>query len=96
MQSHVPPKRPTFLERLGFIEEPADANGLFSGCVLPKAQYMYLWRLSWLSFFSGLVAMSTRHFDLCFVPFGVWFTSILYWWRPDYSWRRYFDMVYVQ
>lgn len=84
------------LEFLGLTEDVPDANGLFEGLVLPKAQYMYLWFLSWLSLISGIVAIARGHYDLCFVPIGVWFTSILYWWHPDFSWRRYLDMAYVQ
>jgi hypothetical protein len=79
----------------GFVDDIPDSNGLFHGLVLPRAQYMFLWFLSWLSFLSGFVAIAYGHFDLCLVPFGVWFTSILYWFHPDYSWRRYFDMAYV-
>ena len=36
------------------------------------------------------------HYDLVLVPGGVFLTSINYWHKPDYSWRRYVDMVYVK
>ena len=69
-----------------------DAN---DGLILPPQMYWYLWSLSWLSFVSGLVATYRGYYDLSLVPFGVWLTSINYWRRPDFSWRRYVDMGYV-
>lgn len=84
------------LESFGLVDVPPDADGLYDGLVLPREQYMYIWWLAWLSFVSGIVAVARGYTDLCFVPFGVWLTSILYWYKPDYSWRRYVDMAWVQ
>lgn len=63
--------------------------------VLPPDQSNYLWRLSWLSFASGIYGITQGHYDLAVVPLGVWITSINYWRKPDYSWRRYADITYV-
>ena len=36
------------------------------------------------------------HYNLAIVPGSVFITSIHYWKRPDYSYRRYLDMVVVK
>lgn len=88
------------LHRFGLIEADADADGLYGKhphrTVLPASQFQLIWRLSWLSLLSGIVALACRHFDLFWVPLGVWLTSINYWRHPDFSWRRYLDIVFVQ
>jgi hypothetical protein len=84
------------LARLGFRETPPDADGSYGGCIIPPAQYWFIFRLAFISFIAGSVAAARGHWDLCMVPYGVGITSLLYWWRPDYSWRRYVDIVYVQ
>jgi hypothetical protein len=63
--------------------------------ILPPEHYWFLWKLSWLSLFSCAFAIYRGHYDLACVPGGVWLTSINYWRRPDYSWRRYLDISYV-
>ena len=65
-----------------------------SCCVSPY-QARYLWTTSWLSLFSALYALRKAHYDLAPVPACIWITSIIYWWHPDYSWRRYLDMSAV-
>jgi hypothetical protein len=79
----------------GLHNEPPDHDGMYSGLVLPKSQCTFLWRLSWLSLFTGIYALYRQHYDLAPVPLGVWLTSINYWRHADYSWRRYFDIIYV-
>jgi hypothetical protein len=68
---------------------------LDNGCILPSEYCNILWKISWVSIFSGMYALYNRHYDLAPVPFGVWLTSINYWRHPDYSWRRYLDIFYV-
>jgi hypothetical protein len=85
-----------WLERAGFVDEPADPDGTWSGMILPRKNYQLLWALSWLSLVSAIVAVVRGMYDLAVVPFGVWLTSLLYWYKPDYSWRRYADMIWVQ
>ena len=64
--------------------------------ILHKNQYIYLWRISWLAFCSGLFSVYRGHqWYIVVCPFGVWITSINYWRKPDYSWRRYLDIGYV-
>ena len=66
-----------------------------NGCILYPDQYNYLWKTSWLSLISALYAFYHGHYDMVLVPGGVFLTSINYWRKPDYSWRRYADMCYV-
>jgi hypothetical protein len=63
--------------------------------ILPASHYWFLWKISWLAFISCIYAISQKHYDLALVPGGVFLTSINYWRKPDYSWRRYMDIGYV-
>lgn len=63
--------------------------------IISKPYSNFLWYTSWLSCISGLFAVYRGHYYLAPAPFGVWLTSINYWYHPDYSWRRYIDMIYV-
>ena len=65
-------------------------------CILCPAQYFLIWRVSFLSLFSSMYAIYNKHYDLAIVPGGVFCTSIMYWYKPDYSWRRTIDMSYVK
>jgi len=64
--------------------------------VLRKNQYTLLWYTSWFSLVSSLYAIHRKYYDLSLVPGGIFLTSINYWRKPDYSWRRYIDITYVQ
>ena len=64
--------------------------------VLPPEQSAVILRASFLSLASSLYAISLGHYDFAFVVGGVFVTSVLYWWHPDYSWRRYIDMAMVK
>lgn len=76
---------------LRLIPKPFSKNG----CVLFPQQYNILWRTSWLAFFNCIHAIINKHYDVALVPGGVFLTSINYWRKPDYSWRRYIDISYV-
>lgn len=64
--------------------------------IIPRDHYNYLWRISWLSLFTSLYAAKQGHYDLAFVPGGIFLTSINYWRNPNYSWRRTLDINYVR
>ena len=68
---------------------------IFGGCILLPFQYNILWRTSWLALFNCMHAIKNKHYDVALVPAGVFLTSINYWRKPDYSWRRYIDITYV-
>ena len=81
-----------FLERLGFFETELDPDGTFDGLLLPRDQYVLLWRCSWLALLSALVATVRGHFDMCWVPWLVLASSLNYWRAPSKSWRRALDI----
>jgi hypothetical protein len=63
---------------------------------LKPSQYNIIWNLSWLSCSSSLYAMYKGHYNLAFIPGGVFLTSINYWREPAVSsWRRTLDVGYV-
>jgi hypothetical protein len=68
---------------------------MINGCILYPKQYSYIYKISFLSFFSSLYAIYRGYYDLALVPGSVFLTSINYWRKPDYSWRRYFDVFIV-
>jgi hypothetical protein len=65
-------------------------------CILEPKQYGFLYSSSWITLFTSLFGLYRQFYlDACF-PFAVFLTSINYWRRPDYSWRRYLDMATVK
>ena len=64
--------------------------------ILQDEQYRLIYRISYISFLSSLYALYRNHRILALVPGSVFLSSINYWYRPDYSWRRYLDMGVVQ
>jgi len=60
---------------------------------LSPNQYGLIYNVSFLSLFMSMYAAYRGHYDLAFVPGGVFITSINYWRKPDYSWRRDLDMI---
>jgi len=61
--------------------------------ILIPEQYNLIYRVSWISLASTLYALYRNHYTLWFVPGSIFLTSINYWRKPDYSWRRYLDIV---
>ena len=53
---------------------------------LPLSMSKWLFRVSWLSASTCLLAVYMHLLDLALVPAAVLFTSINYWRWPDYSW----------
>jgi hypothetical protein len=68
---------------------------MFENQILTKQQANLLWSTSWFCFVSSLYAFSQSHYGLAVLPGGCFITSINYWRSPDYSWRRYVDIVVV-
>jgi hypothetical protein len=74
-----------------------DINIIFDmDCILEPEQYNLIFRVSFLSLGSSVYAIHNGYYDLALCPGGVFLTSITYWVKPDYSWRRYLDMLYVK
>jgi hypothetical protein len=68
---------------------------MINGCILDPKQYSYIYKISFLSYISSLDAIYRRDYYLALVPGSVFLTTINYWRKPDYSWRRYFDVFIV-
>lgn len=64
--------------------------------LLEREHYITIWKVSFLTILSCGYACFRGYYDLAFIVIGVFFTSINYWRKPDYSWRRYLDMFYVK
>lgn len=73
-----------------------DHSKLINGCIVHPEQYNFIWRASFLSLFTSIYAFYNGYYDLALCPGGVFITSINYWRKPDYSWRRNIDIVYVK
>jgi hypothetical protein len=64
-------------------------------CILKEDQYLTIFKVSFLLLGSCIYAIWNGYYHLSIYPGGVFLTSINYWRKPDYSWRRYLDMCYV-
>jgi hypothetical protein len=68
-----------------------------TGTIVSAAQARVIFWISWLAginahvwFFHG------SRTDLAVAATALWFSSMLYWWKPEYNWRRWVDIVTVQ
>ena len=69
---------------------------LINGLYFHREQYLFIWKIAFLSLFSSTYAIYNSHYDLALVPGGVFLTSINYWRKPvPTSWRRYIDITYI-
>ena len=59
---------------------------------LQKEQTTIIYNISFLSLGSSIYAIYNGYYYMSIYPGGVFLTSINYWRKPDYSWRRYLDM----
>lgn len=64
--------------------------------ILDREQYTSIYRISHLSLASCAYAIYRNHYHLAIVPGSVFLSSIHYWKKPDYSYRRYLDMIVVK
>ena len=65
-------------------------------CSLHPEQYRIIYKISFISLGTSLYAIYHGNYDLSICSGGAFLTSINFWRYPDYSWRRYLDMVYVK
>jgi hypothetical protein len=68
------------------LEEKYVMEQKYSSCIF---------RVSFISFLSSVYALYCGCYDLAAVPGGVFLTSLNYWRKPVYGWRRNLDMSYV-
>lgn len=64
--------------------------------ILDRSQYILIYRVAWLSLLSTIYSFYMKQYNLSIVPTSVFITSRLYWYKPDYSWRRYVDMSVIK
>ena len=64
--------------------------------ILLPEQYNLIWKISFIHFLCSIYAMYRQHYIIALCPACVFVTSLNYWRYPDYSWRRYVDMVVVK
>ena len=76
------------------ISDMCEAS-LENDCIMKREYYSCIYRISFLSFLSSIYAIYCDCYDLAVVPGGVFLTSVNYWRRPTYGWRRNLDMGYV-
>ena len=67
-----------------------------NGCILYPNQCSFLCKISILSLISSLYAVYKENYELALIPFGVFLTSINYWYKPTNCWRKTLDVTYVQ
>lgn len=66
-----------------------------NGCILDKDQYMYIYRVSFLSVLTAMCGFAKGKNDIALVSLCGSLTSINYWRFPNYSWRRNTDMTVI-
>ena len=64
--------------------------------ILDYKYYKHIYRVSYITFFTSLYGCYNGYYDLALCPTGIFLSSIYYWKKPDYSYRRYLDMVVVK
>jgi hypothetical protein len=64
--------------------------------ILEEKQYILIYKISYLSLLSSLYAAYNTHYNLALCNGSIFLTSIHYWKKPDYSYRRYLDMIIVK
>lgn len=64
-------------------------------CILEKEQSNLLLLSSLSTLTSSLYCFYRGYALMASIPFAIYVTSVMYWWHPDYSWRRYLDIGLV-
>ena len=75
---------------------PEGRLGIDSSAILIPDQYNIIFKLSFISGFTAGYAFYNNYIDIAIINGIVFLTSINYWRKPDYSWRRYLDMTMVK
>ena len=75
---------------------PQHKNLTEDGCILYPDQCFFLCKISIFSLISSLYAIYQEKYDLAIVVFGVFVTSLIYWYKPISCWRQILDVIYVK
>ena len=65
-------------------------------CILYPDQCAFLCKIAFFSLITSLYAIYKDKYDLAIVVFGVFLTSIIYWYKPTLCWRQTLDVIYVK
>ena len=63
--------------------------------IIEYKYYIQIYRVAHLFSITSLYALYNGHYNLAICPAATFLTSIHYWKKPDYSYRRYLDMAVV-
>jgi hypothetical protein len=63
--------------------------------ILEYKYYIQIYRVSYLILIALLYSLYNGHYNLAICPASIFLTSVHYWKKPDYSYRRYLDIVVV-
>ena len=69
---------------------------LNNGCVLHPEQYNLLFKTSFISLLSCIYSFYNGYYEFSVSSGWIFLTSINYWRKPNYSWRRDLDMISVK
>lgn len=84
-------------EREMYISEKEKQEPEFpDGCCLERNQYRLLSCSSCIPAFVSIYGFKRGYWDLASFSLGGAITSVLYWTRPDYSWRRTLDVNFIR
>lgn len=64
--------------------------------ILDKQYSLQIYKTSYLCFLTHLYAVYKGHYGISIIPLSVGITSLHYWKNPDYSYRRYLDIIVVK
>jgi hypothetical protein len=64
-------------------------------CILYPEQYNFIYNVSFITLGSAIYAIYNGHYDFAICSACVFLTSINYWRKPLYDWRRSLDMACV-
>ena len=67
-----------------------------NGCSLYPEQYRLLSYTSCIPAFVSIYGFKRGYWDLASLSLGGAITSVLYWTKPDYSWRRTLDVNFIR
>lgn len=84
-------------EREMYISEKEKQEPEFpDGCCLEQNQYRLLSYTSCIPAFVSIYGFKRGYWDLASLSLGGAITSVLYWTKPDYSWRRTLDVNFIR
>jgi len=63
--------------------------------ILELSHYNFIFTTAQTILLAALYSYYKGHGWLCMLPGSTWITSVIYWWYPDFSWRRYLDIAVV-